>query len=137
MTRLLERHVFNPVIRVALLLGVAPRAFALLETRGRRSGRIRRTPVGNGLTGAVFWLIAAHGERGAYVQNLLAEPRVRVRVGRRWYAGSASLVPGDDALGRRRGIDAGNGVIGRLDGIIFRATASAPVTFRIDLDPPA
>ena len=81
--RALERYVVNPVMRAMLLAGVAPRAFALLETTGRRSGKRRRTPVGNGLEGGVFWLVSEHGERCAYVQNLIADPRVRVRVGRR------------------------------------------------------
>lgn len=43
----LEKSVFNPGFRVALGLGVAPRAFALLETTGRRSDRLGPTPVGN------------------------------------------------------------------------------------------
>lgn len=68
----------NQVLRQALRLGVAPRAFALLETTGRRSGQPRQTPVGNGLDGATFWLIAAHGRQSDYVRNLLARPRVRV-----------------------------------------------------------
>jgi hypothetical protein len=44
----------NPPTLVALRLGIAPRAFALLETVGRRSGRRRLTPVGNGLIGNEF-----------------------------------------------------------------------------------
>lgn len=39
----------NRLIRFALGAGIAPRAFALLETTGRRTGRARHTPVGNGL----------------------------------------------------------------------------------------
>jgi hypothetical protein len=39
---------------VALRLGIAARAFALLETVGRRSGKRRLTPVGNGLLGDTF-----------------------------------------------------------------------------------
>ena len=36
--RRLEKYVFNPPNKFALRLGIAPRAFALLETTGRRSG---------------------------------------------------------------------------------------------------
>ena len=62
---------------------LAPRAFALLETTGRRTGRPRHTPVGNGLIGDTFWLVAAHGEQADYVRNLIAQPRVRIKTGRR------------------------------------------------------
>jgi deazaflavin-dependent oxidoreductase (nitroreductase family) len=129
----LEKFVINPLFRVAVTVGAAPRAFALLETVGRRTGRRRTTPVGNGIDGDVFWLVSEHGRHGAYVKNLMADPRVRVKVGRRWRAGTATIVDDDDAHARRRLIDAANGVIGRADGMIFRASASTPVTIRIDL----
>jgi F420H(2)-dependent quinone reductase len=58
---------------------LAPRAFALIETTGRRVGRCRLTPVGNGLDGDVFWLIAAHGYWFSDVANLTASPRCRVK----------------------------------------------------------
>jgi F420H(2)-dependent quinone reductase len=51
----------NRLIRLALRAGVAPRAFALLETTGRRTGLAPHIPVGNGLDGDTFWLVAAHG----------------------------------------------------------------------------
>ena len=57
----------NRVIRFALRGGFAPRAFALLETTGRRTGLARQTPVGNGLDGDTFWLVAAHGAQADYV----------------------------------------------------------------------
>lgn len=129
----LEKSLFNPAFRAALLLGIAPRAFALLETTGRRSGRPRQTPVGNGLDGDVFWLVSEHGRKGEYVKNLCQDPRVRVKVGRRWHTGTATVVDEDDAHARRRRIDEANGLLGRVDGVIFRASASTPVTVRIDL----
>ena len=57
----------NRLIRAALRAGLAPRAFALLETTGRRTGLARHTPVGNGLDGDTFWLVAAHGTQADYV----------------------------------------------------------------------
>src|SRR5436190_23555402 len=75
--RALAKYLVNPVILAMLLAGVAPRAFALLETSGRRTGKRRRAPVGNGLDGDVCWLVSEHGERCAYVRNLIAEPRHR------------------------------------------------------------
>src|SRR5580692_12967007 len=40
----------NRLIRLALRAGVAPRAFALLETTGRCTGLARHTPVGTAWT---------------------------------------------------------------------------------------
>ncbi|WP_082942888.1 nitroreductase/quinone reductase family protein [Mycobacterium sp. 852002-40037_SCH5390672] len=132
--RRLERLVFNPLFRAVLRLGIAPRAFALLETTGRRSGQRRLTPVGNGLDDDVFWLVSEHGRACDYVKNLVVDPSVRVKVGRRWYSGSATVLDDDDAHARRRRLDEANGFSGRADGFIFRVSASVPVTVRIDLE---
>ncbi len=53
----------NRLTRFGLRRGVAPKAFALLETTGRRSRLPRHTPVGNSLVDGNFWLIAFHGEQ--------------------------------------------------------------------------
>jgi deazaflavin-dependent oxidoreductase (nitroreductase family) len=126
----LER-VNNRLTRFMLRRGFAPRAYALLETTGRRSGRPRQTPVGNGLVGDVFWVFSAHGEQSDYVLNLIAEPRVRVKVGRTWHAGTAVVLPDDDAVARSRTSPH------QWDRAIGRAMASRPLTIRIDLDPPS
>src|SRR5690348_12584232 len=115
--RTLEKYLFNPPNRFLLRLGLAPRAFALLETKGRLSGETRLTPVGNGLDGSVFWIVSEHGTRCDYVKNLMADPKVRVKVGRRWYSGTASVTQDDDAFGRRRDLDRKNGIVGRADGV--------------------
>jgi deazaflavin-dependent oxidoreductase (nitroreductase family) len=119
----------NRLIRLALRTGVAPRAFALLETTGRRTGLGRHTPVGNGLDGDTFWLVAAHGMQADYVRNLQASPGVRVKAGGMWRAGTAVVLPGDDALARSRTLPH------QWDAAIGRMMASAPLTIRIDLDP--
>src|SRR3569623_1733380 len=67
----------NRLTRFALRKGIAPGAFALLETTGRRTGLPRLTPVGNGCVGDTFWLVAAHGTHAAYVRNLQIHPAVR------------------------------------------------------------
>jgi deazaflavin-dependent oxidoreductase (nitroreductase family) len=132
--RPVEMYLVNPIMRALLRRGVAPRAFALLETTGRRTGKQRLTPVGNGLDGDTIWIVAEHGQRCAYVQNLIANPRVRVKVGREWRAGTAALVPNDNGIERRHALDRRNGLVGRLDGIAFRASATDVCTVRIDLD---
>lgn len=65
----------NRLIRLALRAGVAPRAFALLETTGRCTGLARHTPVGNGLDGDIFWLVAAHGTQADYVPQPASQPQ--------------------------------------------------------------
>ncbi|MGO9294452.1 MAG: nitroreductase/quinone reductase family protein [Streptosporangiaceae bacterium] len=83
----------NRVWRFLLLHGFAPRAFALLETTGRRTGIRRCTPVGNGLAGNTFWLVAAHGTQADYVRNLQANPQVRVKAGAGGARGRLSYCP--------------------------------------------
>jgi deazaflavin-dependent oxidoreductase (nitroreductase family) len=87
------RHIVNPVLRRAIERGIAPPGYPLLERTGRKSGLPRRTPVGNGLDGDTFWIIAEHGRSAAYVRNIEADPRVRIKVGRRWRTGTAVLLP--------------------------------------------
>lgn len=116
--RWLERHVFNPPCKAFLHWGVAPRCFVRLETTGHRSGLRRQTPVGGAVDGPAVWLVAEHGTRCAWVRNLVTDPRVRVKAGRRWLAGLAATLPEDDAWARRRAIDASNGLAGRADGLI-------------------
>ena len=118
----------NRVTRWSLRRGIGLKAFALLETTGRRSGQPRHTPVGNGLAGVTFWLIAVHGRQSDYVRNLLAEPRVRVKVAGRWRAGTAVALPDDDVIARSRTLPY------KWDAAIGRVMASHPLTIRIDLD---
>lgn len=102
--------------------------WALLETTGRKSGRRRMTPVGNGLRGDTFWIVSEHGRSSDYVANLVAQPRVRVFVGRRWRSGTARLVPDDDARARLRALP-------RLNSAVVGLIGSDLTTIRIDLDP--
>jgi deazaflavin-dependent oxidoreductase (nitroreductase family) len=119
----------NRITRFSLRHGIGLRAFALLETTGRRSGQPRQTPVGNGLRHDTFWLIAAHGTQADYVRNIQANPRVRVRIGSRWRTGTAVLLPDDDTDARSRTLPYA------WDAAIGRMMATTPLTIRIDLDP--
>src|SRR5215213_7136178 len=93
----LQVKVLNPPIKALAAHGLAP-GVALLETTGRKSGQARRTPVSKGLDRATdtFWIVAEFGRGAAYVRNLEANPRVRLRIGRRWRTGVASVLAGDD-----------------------------------------
>ncbi len=118
----------NPLVRALLERGLFPRTHALLETRGRKSGLPRRTPVGNGLRGDEFWIVTEHGYGSAYVKNIQANPRVRAKVGRTWYEGTAHLLPDDDPRERIRWL-------GRpVNDAMVRTVGTELLTVRVDLD---
>src|ERR671930_398173 len=48
LVRTIQRWVINPLMRLLLAIGINPLGLAILETRGRTSGKPRRVPVGNG-----------------------------------------------------------------------------------------
>jgi deazaflavin-dependent oxidoreductase (nitroreductase family) len=131
LSRFASVRLLNPLMRRLLEAGLVPRGWALLETTGRRSGEPRRVPVGHGLRGRHFWIVAEHGRHANYVRNIEREPRVRVKVGRRWLTGTAHLLPDDDARERLRMLNR------PLNDIGLRAMASEMLVVRVDLDPPA
>ncbi|HEX8067842.1 MAG TPA: nitroreductase/quinone reductase family protein [Thermoleophilaceae bacterium] len=120
-------RVVNPLVSGMMLRGLPTPGYALLETIGRKSGIRRQTPVGDGLDGDTFWIVSEHGRRSAYVLNIEANPRVRVKVRGRWRPGVAQVVPDDDIRARQRRI-------GRMNGAVVRALGTDNVTVRIDLD---
>ena len=120
----------NPFVRRLLEWGVLPPTQALLETRGRKSGLPRRVPVGNGLRGDVFWIVTEHGYGADYVKNIQRDPGVRVKVGRRWYEGEATILPDDDPEERLR-------MLGRpVNDALLRLVGTEKLTIRVDLEPP-
>ena len=103
-TTAVGKYLVNPVVKAAVALRLAPPSYAILETTGRKSGQPRRTPVGNGLDGNTFWLVAEHGHRAHYVRNIEANPRVRVKVRGTWRSGIAHTLPHDNPRLRLRKI---------------------------------
>ncbi|MEU9217783.1 deazaflavin-dependent oxidoreductase (nitroreductase family) [Streptomyces ambofaciens] len=101
----------------------------LLETTGRVSGLPRRTPVGGRREGDSFWLVSEFGERSQYIRNIKADPRVRVRVRGRWYAGTAHLLPDDDPLARLRRLPRLNSMAVRAMGV-----GTGHLTVRVELE---
>ncbi len=126
------KYVVNPVVRGLFRLGLPAPGTAILETTGRKSGRLRRNPVTNGLDGDVFWIVAEHGRRASYVRNIEANPRVRVRIGRRWRNGTARLIPDDDPRERLRYI-ASKHPVARLSAATVSLMQTALLTIRVDL----
>jgi len=119
-------RLFNPLVRAAARAGLPLFGVALLETRGRRSGQARQTPVGLAVEGDTAWLVAEHGHRAAYVRNLEADPHVRVLWRRRWRTGVAHVVADDPRERLRR--------MPRLHAGSVRAMGTDLLTIRIDLE---
>ncbi len=129
---LMGRYTLNPLIRAMFKVGVTPPGMALVETTGRRSGGLRHTPIICMRDGDSLWLIAQHGRHAGWVRNFEADPRVRVRLGRRWLTGTAELLPDDDVKARIRTFAAS--AVGRaMTAATFRALESQPVSVRIQL----
>jgi deazaflavin-dependent oxidoreductase (nitroreductase family) len=130
----LQKYLLNPPIKLALAIGLP---LPLLETKGRKTGKPRRTPVGDGRIGNQFWLVAEHGIKAGYVRNIQHDPHVRLmlREGLRyyWHTGTAHLLSNDDPGERHRWLashlpsSAGNARAVRLFGTQL-------LTVRIDLD---
>lgn len=119
------RYLVNPLTK--LLAGYVP-WWALLETRGRKSGLPRRNPVGNGLKGDIFWIVAEHGRKADYVRNIQADPHVRIRVGGGWRDGEAHVLPDDDPVERQRQLGR------RLNSSMVRFVGTDLLTIRVDLE---
>ena len=66
--------------------------YLYLTTTGRRSGRPRRIEIWFTRHAGRYYLIAEHGLRAWWVQNLLADPAVRARVGTGSFRARARVV---------------------------------------------
>lgn len=123
--RFLQTKLINPMVRGSA--GKPGSRYALLETVGRKTGQPRQTPVGNGLDGDAFWIVSEQGRSAFYVQNLMANPHVKVKVDGKWRTGTAQIVPEDDPEARLRRLDARTATeIKRFGGSLL--------SVRVDLD---
>jgi deazaflavin-dependent oxidoreductase (nitroreductase family) len=127
----LATRVVNPPVRWAVRHGLAPRSYAILQTTGRRSGLPRRTPVGHVVRGDTVWIVAEHGHRAAYVHNIRADPRVRIKRRDGWRDGTGAVLDDDDPRARLRQMGL------RFNALVVRLMGTDLLTVRIDLDPPA
>jgi deazaflavin-dependent oxidoreductase (nitroreductase family) len=123
-----SHRLLNPFVKAAARAGLPLPGLVILETTGRKTGKPRRTPVGQALEGDTLWVLAEH-RRGGYVRNIETNPRVRVRIGRTWRNGTARVLLDDDV--RERASRMPN----RMNTRMVLLMASEPVTVRVDLDP--
>lgn len=126
--RFVTNRLLNPLARPLIERGLWPRTQALLETTGRKTGRPRRVPIGNGLRGDIFWIVTEHGYAADYVKNIEKTPRVRVKVGRSWYEGTAQILPEDDPRSRLRWLRR------PVNDTLLLLVGTQQVTIRVDLE---
>ncbi len=133
----LQKYLFNPPIKLLFALGTVRPGYALLETFGRKSGRRRRTPVGDGRVGTQFWIVAEHGSKAGYVRNIEANSRVRLKLRdgfrSRWYTGTAHILSDDDPRARQDWLSRQvRGAASNAAAVRFFGTEL--LTVRVDLD---
>jgi deazaflavin-dependent oxidoreductase (nitroreductase family) len=81
---------FPPRMLYAIGLGAAyGRVVLLLTTRGRRTGKSRITPLQYEQVNGTFVVASARGARADWYRNVIADPRVEVRVRRSRFSGIA------------------------------------------------
>lgn len=133
----LQKYLLNPPIRLLFAFQIVPPGYALLETQGRVSGQPRRTPVGNGAEGDLFWVVAEHGYKAAYVRNIQHHPRVRVGFRRRlrlhWRDGTARIMADDDPRDRQRILSKGH-PLRAVNALAVRGFGTELLSIRIELD---
>ena len=127
-SKLLTTKLVNPVVRTLIERGLFPPAWVLLETTGRKSGKPRRTPIGNGKRGDAFWIVTEHGWHADYVKNIQADPRVRVKIGREWHSGTAHILEDDDPYARLRWLKR------PVNDSMLVAVGTQALVIRVDLD---
>lgn len=89
----------NPIARA--LAGIAP-WWVVIETTGRKSGDPRQVPLARGpVDGDTTWVIAVHGRHAGFVNNIEADPNIRLRLRGRWRTGTAFVLPMDPAVTKR------------------------------------
>ncbi len=102
--------------------------FLYLTTIGRRSGLPREIEIWFTRRDGLFYLIAEHRERAHWVQNLLADPRVRWRVADATLSGRARVIDGAVEPALHREVRAlSRKKYGWGDGLVVELTADSEI----------
>ncbi|SDZ30541.1 deazaflavin-dependent oxidoreductase, nitroreductase family [Amycolatopsis xylanica] len=127
--RLLQKYVINPPLKALTFAGKLP-GHVLLETKGRKTGKPRRTIVGVQREGSTLWIVAEQGRYAGYVANIAAEPKIRVRLDGRWADANAVVLDDDDADARLASFD------DQKHAGMVRKFGTSLLTVRVDLHLP-
>jgi len=121
--------------RIAYALGLGPligRLVLLLTTRGRKTGILRVTPLQYEQIEGKYYVASALGTRADWYRNLLAEPGVRVRVGR--MESKAFAEPSTDPVVIADFLEYRLAHHPRMIGMMLRAEGLPPSPSRNDLE---
>lgn len=80
-----------------LLVANADRSVCHLQTTGRVTGRPRTIEIWFATDGERVYLLAGGRDRAHWVRNLVADPRVKLRIAGQTVAGTARVVEGEPA----------------------------------------
>ena len=119
-TTVFQKNVANPLMRLMPFQ-------TLLETKGRKTGEPRRTPMDGRKDGSQFWFVSEFGDKSQYVKNIKANPQVRVRLKGKWHTGTAHLLPDDDPQERLRSLP-------RFNSFGVRTFGTNLLTIRVDFN---
>jgi len=76
------KHVFNPLLEIAMKLGISARGSRILSVKGRKTGKAYTTPVNPLSFEDQRYLVAPRGETG-WVKNIRASKEGELRLGRK------------------------------------------------------
>jgi deazaflavin-dependent oxidoreductase (nitroreductase family) len=98
--------IYNPLIVALYRSGILPlfswsSPIMLLTTLGRKSGKLRHTPIGYFRIGGVIHLFSAWGKGAGWYKNLIASPeRVSIQIGLRRYPVIAQILTEPEEIKR-------------------------------------
>ena len=105
-----------------------------LQTTGRTSGRPRTIEIWFATDGDRIYLLAGGRDRAHWVRNLLADSRVRIRIGGRTLTGRAQVIEDEErAIPARRLLAAK--YQGWSEGLALSRWAAGSLPVEITLDP--
>ncbi|RJQ73041.1 nitroreductase family deazaflavin-dependent oxidoreductase [Pseudonocardiaceae bacterium YIM PH 21723] len=125
------KYFANPLSLFLHRIGLTGKYITEIETVGRRSGQTRVAPVTAWFDADGAWLISQHGKKSGWALNALADPRIRLRHGRKWYVGQAEFRPEDDVTARVLASNPG-WLQGKVALAVQRGLASDPMVVRVD-----
>ena len=126
---------FNKPPRIAYALGLGPiigKLVLLLTTRGRKTGLLRVTPLQYEKIGGKYYVGSAFGTRTDWYKNILADPGVRVRVGRKEFDALAET--STDPVRIAEFLEVRLARHPRMIGMMLRAEGLPPSPSRQDLE---